>query len=156
MEDTITHAKRLIDALKSDRHDTEDWPKDSRSALKALNEVIKAAFQQTSKPAHVMVIPQSYGSIDANVLEQVAKDNPEEYFIKGSGVLKLISSIRTLEQKKTIQPTISDDQIDAAFNAAWVNVSKTLRLEKDDLNTDCAEHSALRRSFGRFVLDLKK
>lgn len=37
------------------------------------------------------------GRIDANRLEQMAKERPGECFLKGSGVLKLISGIRQLE-----------------------------------------------------------
>jgi hypothetical protein len=47
----------------------------------------------------VMEIPISYGHLDANALEQVAKEHPNKYFLKGSGVLKLITAIRELEQK---------------------------------------------------------
>lgn len=35
--------------------------------------------------------------IDANALEQMAKERPDEMFLKGSGVLKLIAGIRQLE-----------------------------------------------------------
>jgi len=35
--------------------------------------------------------------IDANDLERMAKDHPDERFLKGSGVLKLIGGIRMLE-----------------------------------------------------------
>lgn len=37
------------------------------------------------------------GPIDANRLEQMAKERPNECFLKGSGVLKLLSGIRQLE-----------------------------------------------------------
>lgn len=35
--------------------------------------------------------------IDANELERIAKDRPDDYFLKGSGVLKLTGAIRQLE-----------------------------------------------------------
>jgi hypothetical protein len=35
--------------------------------------------------------------IDANALERMAKERPDECFLKGSGVLKLIEGIRRLE-----------------------------------------------------------
>jgi hypothetical protein len=38
------------------------------------------------------------GSIDANKLEAMAKEMPDECFLRGSGVLKLIGAIRQLEQ----------------------------------------------------------
>lgn len=37
--------------------------------------------------------------IDANELERMAKENLDECFLKGSGVLKLVSAIRQLEGK---------------------------------------------------------
>lgn len=37
--------------------------------------------------------------IDANDLERMAKERPDECFLKGSGVLKLIGAIRQLEQE---------------------------------------------------------
>jgi hypothetical protein len=39
------------------------------------------------------------GSIDANKLEAMAKEMPDECFLKGSGVLKLIAAIRQLERE---------------------------------------------------------
>lgn len=39
--------------------------------------------------------------IDANDLEQMAKERPEECFLKGSGVLKLTDAIRKLERQNT-------------------------------------------------------
>lgn len=49
--------------------------------------------------------------IDANALEAMAKERPNEKFLKGSGVLKLIQAIRDLEranrQLRTQQPTPS-------------------------------------------------
>jgi hypothetical protein len=38
------------------------------------------------------------GPIDANKLEAMAKEMPDECFLKGSGVLKLIGAIRQLER----------------------------------------------------------
>ncbi|KAF1046362.1 MAG: hypothetical protein GAK35_01047 [Herbaspirillum frisingense] len=37
--------------------------------------------------------------VDANVLEQMARERPDECFLKGSGILKLTSGIRYLEGK---------------------------------------------------------
>lgn len=36
-------------------------------------------------------------SIDANKLERIAKERPDEYFLRGTGVLKLLGAIRLLE-----------------------------------------------------------
>ena len=66
--------------------------------------------------------------IDANVLEEMAKDRPDECFLKGSGVLKLIQAIRELEreirtlksapapivEQRTSKPSILYDQVIAA------------------------------------------
>lgn len=41
--------------------------------------------------------PSELGPIDANKLEQIAKERPNERFLKGSGVLKLLRGIRQLE-----------------------------------------------------------
>lgn len=38
-------------------------------------------------------------TIDANDLEAMAKEHPNACFLKGSGVLKLIGAIRTLESE---------------------------------------------------------
>ena len=40
--------------------------------------------------------------IDANDLERMAKDHPNERFLKGSGVLKLIGGIRMLEGQLSV------------------------------------------------------
>jgi hypothetical protein len=37
--------------------------------------------------------------LDANELERIAKERPDECFLKGSGVLKLIGGIRQLESE---------------------------------------------------------
>lgn len=42
---------------------------------------------------------ETAGPIDANNLEQLAKERPNECFLKGSGVLKLTGAIRQLEQQ---------------------------------------------------------
>ncbi len=68
------------------------------AALTAANAVSEQQAQKVTAKT-VMCIPVAYGQIDANTLEQVAKEYPNEYFLKGSGVLKLITSIRQLEQK---------------------------------------------------------
>jgi hypothetical protein len=39
------------------------------------------------------------GTIDVNALERMAKERPDECFLKGSGILKLTSAIRYLEQQ---------------------------------------------------------
>lgn len=43
--------------------------------------------------------PTVTGPIDANRLEQMAKERPNDYFLKGSGVLKLTGAIRQLERQ---------------------------------------------------------
>lgn len=35
--------------------------------------------------------------IDANDLERLARERPDEFFLKGSGILKLTGGIRQLE-----------------------------------------------------------
>jgi len=79
--------------------------------------MLRAALLQSSKSAQmVMSIPLSYGKLDANTLEKVAKQHPDKYFLKGSGVLKLIEAIRDLEQRmaallqsKPAEPVISTE-----------------------------------------------
>lgn len=44
-------------------------------------------------------------TIDANKLEAMAKERPDECFLKGSGVLKLIDAIRTLERQLSAAQT---------------------------------------------------
>lgn len=39
------------------------------------------------------------GTIDANVLEILAKERPDECFLRGTGILKLTGAIRTLERE---------------------------------------------------------
>jgi len=47
---------------------------------------------------HQVAGPRTYsGPIDANVLEKMAQERPDDCFLKGSGVQKLISAIRHLE-----------------------------------------------------------
>jgi hypothetical protein len=79
----------------------------------------------------VMSIPLSYGHLDANALEKVSKEHPNEYFLKGSGVLKLITAIRELEQNSSepegyklvpVEPT--PEIIAAAAIAVWPIASK--------------------------------
>ena len=43
--------------------------------------------------------------IDCNDLEEIAKERQNECFLKGSGVLKLIGGIRTLEKQNSILHT---------------------------------------------------
>jgi hypothetical protein len=52
----------------------------------------------TTASASGELLPLSTGSIDANKLEAMAKEMPDECFLKGSGVLKLIAAIRHLER----------------------------------------------------------
>jgi hypothetical protein len=77
-------------------------------------EIVVSALA-SAKPVEV-----SDGPIDANDLEQIAKARPDECFLKGSGVLKLIGAIRQLErenrallsaqQTADTQPTSSEQQ----------------------------------------------
>lgn len=87
---TFGSGKNMHYRNSSVNHEWEGWK--ARAAL----------LQSTALPAkQVMQISDSYGPLDANGLERVAKENPDQYFLKGSGVLKLIAAIRELEQKAT-------------------------------------------------------
>jgi hypothetical protein len=69
------------------------------------------------------------GKIDANVLERMAKERPDEYFLKGSGILKLTSAIRYLEQQnrallsQSAQPQVSDE---TDLNAPWLTIAHAI------------------------------
>ena len=61
-----------------------------------------------------IALPGGERPIDVNELERIAKERPKEYFLKGSGVLKLTGAIRQLERelrdrnKPTAQPVAGD------------------------------------------------
>lgn len=65
-------------------------------------------------------------SIDANELERMAKERPDECFLKGSGVLKLTAAIRQLEgevarltrARKTLGDVIHNMTV--AQQSAWI------------------------------------
>jgi hypothetical protein len=52
-----------------------------------------------TQPVSVTAISGERRPIDANELERIAKERPDDYFLKGSGVLKLIGGIRQLEHE---------------------------------------------------------
>lgn len=61
--------------------------------------------------APVIAQPATMGPVDANDLEKMATAHPDECFLKGSGVLKLIGAIRTLEQRAApIAPPAAAEQ----------------------------------------------
>jgi hypothetical protein len=63
LQDCITAMEKLLSAVKIDRHDTEDWPKDSRESL----EQVKIALTQAKQAlAHVP---------DAGKMVQAQADN---------------------------------------------------------------------------------
>lgn len=64
----------------------------------------------------VMRIPLAYGQLDVSTLEKISKDHPNEYFLKGSGVLKLIQAIRTLEQQPSTPLSGSTPSTSAAID----------------------------------------
>ncbi|WP_426304068.1 hypothetical protein ACN9MJ_13720 [Acidovorax facilis] len=61
--------------------------------------------------------------IDANALEAMAKERPNEKFLKGSGVLKLIQAIRDLER--------ANRQLQAEQPTQIVNLRKALQFYAD-------------------------
>ena len=74
--------------------------------------------------------------IDANALEIMAKNRPDGYFLKGSGVLKLISGIRQLERelrsrKEAMAQPITETPAaeDAATQAAWMTLESGLQTD---------------------------
>jgi hypothetical protein len=54
---------------------------------------------QRSEPADMPATIGERRSIDANELERIAKARPNDYFLRGAGVLKLIGGIRELEAR---------------------------------------------------------
>jgi len=64
-------------------------------------EFIESNAAQPSKtvPEGTYFSREELGPIDANRLERMAKERPDECFLKGSGVLKLIGAIRQLERE---------------------------------------------------------
>jgi hypothetical protein len=60
-----------------------------------------------SAPIGEELPPLTTGGIDANKLEAMAKEMPDECFLKGSGVLKLIAAIRQLERELAERKTAS-------------------------------------------------
>jgi hypothetical protein len=73
---------------------------DTIDSLRIIIDQERAA-QPAGMPVEIMTVEElreKYGGvIDANKLEQMAKARPDECFLKGSGVLKLIGAIRQLE-----------------------------------------------------------
>ena len=63
LQDCITAMEKLLSAVKIDRHDTEDWPKDSRESL----EQVKIALTQAKQALDQFV--------DANKMVQAQADN---------------------------------------------------------------------------------
>jgi hypothetical protein len=101
----------MNDSVTVPREKLEHWASTAKDCsttlpyLMKLHDEMQALLNSSSEPQAqagektVMEIPISYGHLDANALEQVAKEHPNKYFLKGSGVLKLITAIRELEQK---------------------------------------------------------
>lgn len=71
---------------------------ESSDAYQEITSALNVADAQEVTGAHVIRIPLSVDKLDANALEAFAKENPDQYFLKGSGVLKLLNAIRALEQ----------------------------------------------------------
>lgn len=67
--------------------------------------------------------------IDANALEARAKQRPDDMFLKGSGVLKLIQAIRDLERaNRQLQAQLQDGE-PFAWHVCSVNSDGSLSLE---------------------------
>lgn len=94
MREALNWGVSYIEAMPVNTFDeAKQWATISRAALLESHAAMPAK--------QVMQIPDSYGPLDANALERVAKENPDQYFLKGSGGLKLIAEIREFEQKAT-------------------------------------------------------
>ncbi len=74
-------------------------------------ECVRAMSERASPQSEacnaLMVQLSQTGPIDANKIEQIAKEYPDEFFLKGSGVLKLVGAIRQLEREAR-QPVASE------------------------------------------------
>jgi hypothetical protein len=62
-------------------------------------DIFAATYEDAAPMGQELPPHDSTGSIDANKLEAMAKEMPDECFLKGSGVLKLLSAIRHLERE---------------------------------------------------------
>lgn len=88
-------------------------------------------------------------TIDANDLEKIAKERPDECFLKGSGVLKLIGAIRQLESEAR-RATVSDAQPVGRFadNAAPEGQELSIDVSTGE---DDARHRVYARLTGEVV-----
>ena len=87
-----------------------------------------AAFASNTAPAEPMpraiLVDRSVGGpLDTNELEAFAKRHPDDYFLKGSGVLKLIAAIRSFENAKAapavaVEPTNREAAYESLLKAA--------------------------------------
>lgn len=123
--DTTKEAAELTDALLQDLHDEADLCSNEGAtdignlldrAIYRINEmqryVDKQAidYRELSNKYDALLSAQANDAkaqedadlihelIDANKLEKMAKERPDECFLKGSGILKLTGAIRQLEQ----------------------------------------------------------
>jgi hypothetical protein len=72
----------------------------------------------TTASASGDLLSMTTGGIDANKLEALAKEMPDECFLKGSGILKLIAAIRHLERAQQVAP--SQSVTTASASVEWL------------------------------------
>lgn len=110
-----------------------------KSHLDTANAALHATLNQHTQLAvqteqGLVEYKAAVGHVDANVLEKMAKERPDECFLKGSGILKLIGAIRQLEGEiRTIVVPLVSAKASASVQAARDDVSG----EIDELLTAC-------------------
>lgn len=64
MTTLLSKAQKLIQKIRSDRHDIEDWPKDSLDAFLELEQAIAQELASQTASANPVVSQKAAGTVD--------------------------------------------------------------------------------------------
>ena len=136
LQDCIDSMEKLLSAVKIDRHDTEDWPKDSRESLEQVKIALTQAKQALDHVPDAGKMVQAQGEA-CEVLATVLHFIPASETDLLRDVSALGHDLRThgkpQAQGEAI-PHSGADENPPVFGRRWKIAADGFGLQRDDLN----------------------